>query len=325
MQAAIFLLSHTEDVEHRPSYSLTGRQDAAREALLDTTEELAEELREAGGDLAAHSGITKLKARLASDVRRMYISLLDHSIKGSEYGSALVSFLMVLALRPDNTWESYANYTPKLSVLMAISRLFVVLHAFEEAQTEVQQAVDGGEEKAAAEQRLPSVFERVRDMTRRFMVSGGDGWATTPAQFILRLRNYGMHAQSNDITSGSLTWEGEAATYKGLRVTVSGVQSMLRQALHAASELLYRSLLFVDGEGALPAIPWGTIVDNAADSTIGHSVVSMLLGLEPSSQGWLFRQIWSSAERRRAWSVDTEGARSARAYGGDGEALRARD
>jgi hypothetical protein len=160
-----------------------------------------------------------------------------------------------------------------------------------------------------AEEQSPSHFELISDMTRRFMVGSGEGWQTTPTQFIVRLRNYGVSAAQNDAKQGSVSCDGEDAIYKGIRTSVVGLQSMLQTTLQRAEEVLSGELLFVDGfhTGAspqdlgLPAIPWDRILDNAADATIGHSFVNQLLELDETSDGWVMKKITSSDSLRRAW------------------------
>ncbi|KAJ4137999.1 hypothetical protein NW754_001359 [Fusarium falciforme] len=91
---------------------------------------------------------------------------------------------------------------------------------------------------------------------------------------------------------GSVSWDDENAVYKGIRINVLGVQSILHTALRRAETLLYKHLLFCGEyddqspvELRLPEIPWGEIIDNAADATIGHSFVSTLFQLLPDSDG----------------------------------------
>ena len=67
----------------------------------------------------------RLYQDLDDAVMEMYLSMLDHYTKATEYDSVLVSFIMVLSVRPDKTWETFVNLTPKLSAIMAISRLFI--------------------------------------------------------------------------------------------------------------------------------------------------------------------------------------------------------
>jgi hypothetical protein len=145
------------------------------------------------------------------------------------------------------------------------------------------------------------------EMTRRFLVGGAEGWDTTPTQFIIRLRNYGMAASGYQAMPGSVSWDNEDAIYKGIRINVLGVQSMLQAALRRAETLLYGHLLFCEEykdqstiELGLPQIPWDELIDNAADASIGHSFVDNLFQQLPERNGWAFRKMWTNAALRKA-------------------------
>ena len=141
------------------------------------------------------------------------------------------------------------------------------------------------------------------------MVGGGEGWQTTPIQFIVRLRNYGVSAAQNDAKQGSVSWDGEGAIYKGIQTSVVGIQSMLQTTLQRAEEILFKELLLVHNycagaspqELSLPVIAWDKVIDNAADATIGHSFVDQLLELDPTSDGWVLKKIMTSDSLRRLW------------------------
>jgi len=108
----------------------------------------------------------------------------------------------------------------------------------------VQHRVEQGQTRGEAEEKSPGHFEIMSEMTRRFLVGGAEGWDTTPTQFIIRLRNYGMAASGSQAIPGSVSWDNEDAIYKGIRINVLGVQSMLQAALRRAETLLYKHLLF---------------------------------------------------------------------------------
>ncbi|KAJ3453241.1 hypothetical protein MRS44_018896 [Fusarium solani] len=296
-----------EDAADRPPFKLTERQSAAFDTMMDHAAELAD-TPNGPGDVSILSRIKELHTMLEEAALAFYVSVLDHFTKSTEYDSVLVSFLMVLSIRNDNTWESYTNFTPKLSAVMAISRVFLVKYTVETRARYIQRRVEQGQTREEAEENSPGHFEIMSEMTRRFLVGGAEGWDTTPTQFIIRLRNYGMAADGNKAMPGSVSWDDENAVYKGIRINVLGVQSMLHTALRRAETLLYKHLLFCGEyddqspvELGLPEIPWGEIIDNAADATIGHSFVSTLFQLLPDSDGWAFRKVWSNETLRRAW------------------------
>jgi hypothetical protein len=95
--------------------------------------------------------------------------------------------------------------TPKLSAIIAISRLFIITYTVGKRKSLVDGQVKGSVTKEKAEEHSPSHFKLISDLTRRFIVRGGEGWQTTPTQFIVRLRNYGISAAQNDAKQGSVS------------------------------------------------------------------------------------------------------------------------
>lgn len=131
------------------------------------------------------------------------------------------------------------------------------------------------------------------------MVGGGEGWETTPTQFVIRLRNFGMAINSNTAAQGSISWDKEHIIFKGTRLSVLDIQAMMQMAVQQAEEVLYKDLLFcrefIDQtpiELGLPEIPWDKLLDNAADATIGHSFIDNLYQHNRgASKGWIIRRI----------------------------------
>jgi superfamily II DNA helicase RecQ len=191
---------------------------------------------------------------------------------------------------------------------MAISRVFLVKHTVDKRDLYIKKRVEEGQSRQEAEEKSPGHFEIMSEMTRRFLVGGAEGWDTTPTQFIIRLRNYGMAASGQEAIPGSVSWDNEDVIYKGIRINVLGVQSMLQAALQRAETLLYKHLLFCEEykdqpttELGLPEIPWDELIDNAADASIGHSFVDNLFQLLPESNGWTFCKMWINPTLRKAW------------------------
>lgn len=305
-----------EDPGRRPPFKLSMRQQDTYESMMDHADALADAWAAHGGDVEA-AEVVRLLDLLEVDVLTLYISILDHFTKDTEYDSVLVSFLTVLSIRADGTWESYDNFTPKLSAIMAISRLSIIQYAIYQRKQSIQQKIQDGQSEKEAEETSPGHFSLISEMTRRFMVGGGEGWETTPTQFIIRLRNFGMAAHNNTAARGSVSWDREQCVYQGSKHSVISVQAMLRSVVHQLEKVLYCELLFCSGftdqtpsELSLPGIPWDELLDNAADDTIGHSFVDKLFQHDDgASRGWLIRTILQSISLRDAWVrlVDEEG------------------
>ncbi|KAF4995459.1 hypothetical protein FDECE_12796 [Fusarium decemcellulare] len=302
-----------ESKAERPPFKLTRRQTAAFDAMMDHAADLTD-ISEGSADVeesASPSRIRDLHLLLEETALEFYISVLDHFTKTTEYDSVLVSFLTVLAIRNDDTWETYTNFTPKLSAIMAISRVLLVKYTVDKRARYIQRRIEQGQSREEAEDGSPGHFEIMSDMTRRFLVGGAEGWDTTPTQFIIRLRNYGMATDQTRAVSGAVAWEGEDIIHKGIRLNVLGVQSMLHTALRRAERLLYKNLLFCQEYYdeppvalGLPEIPWSELIDNAADAAIGHSLARALIQMLPESNGWVFRKVWADASLRKAWFDD---------------------
>lgn len=292
----------------RPPFKLSRRQTEAYEAMMAHADDLTDAWEEYKEDRQAEP-VARLLTALEDNILELCISILDHLTKDTEYNSILVSFLTVLSIRPDDTWEGYSNFTPKLSAIMAISRLLVVKYAVDQRAKLIQRKRQWGQSQEEAEESSPSHFELVSNITRRFMVGGGEGIQTIPIQFIVRLRNYGMAAHNNTATRGSVSWDKEDIVFKGSRINILNVQGMLQTALRQAESVLYKNLLFCKGFTdqspaalGLPVIPWDELLDNAANIAIGLSLVDSLYRHDNgASKGWVFQKIWTDNARRGAW------------------------
>lgn len=161
-----------EDKADRPPFKLSRRQQSAYDTMMEHADDLTDAWREHSGDPEAPA-VSKLLDQLESDVLELYISVLDHFTKDTEYESVLVSFLTVLSIRADGTWEGYASFTPKLSAIMAVSRLCLIKYAVDQRAKAIKQRVQRGQSQEEAEENSPSHFALISEMTRRFMVGGG--------------------------------------------------------------------------------------------------------------------------------------------------------
>ena len=93
-----------EDKTDRPPFKLSRRQQNAYDIMTVHADDLTVAWKDHGGDPEVPE-ISRLLDLLESDVLELYISVLDHFTKDTEYDSVLVSFLTVLSVRADGTWE----------------------------------------------------------------------------------------------------------------------------------------------------------------------------------------------------------------------------
>ncbi|KAG7416705.1 hypothetical protein Forpi1262_v016777 [Fusarium oxysporum f. sp. raphani] len=194
---------------------------------------------------------------------------------------------------------------------MAISRLCIIKYAVEQRAKTIKQKMQQGQSQEEAEENSPSHFALISEMTRQFMVGGGEGWETTPTQFIIRLRNFGMAAQNNTAAHGSVSWDKsrEELIYKGIRLSVLDVQAMMRLAVQQLETILYKDLLLFaeyseqsPAELGLPEIPWDQLLDNAANETIGHSYIDTLFQRDGGARkGWVIKKVLQDSSLRSKW------------------------
>ncbi|KAF6793337.1 hypothetical protein CMUS01_16109 [Colletotrichum musicola] len=311
LMAYIVRVMTIEDKNERPPFRLTSRQTKAYETMMDVAEVLGEVVDEAGGDLEGPEA-KRLIGELEKAVLDMFLSVLDHETKQSEYENILVSFIAVLSIRADHGWEDHGSFTPKLSAIAAMSRLFVVKRAVDRRNELIEEKVSRGMGREEAEEKSASHFDLVRDMTSRFLVMGEQGTWTTPMQFLFRLRNWGMAANSKTASRGSVSWDDNDMVFKGSRINVLEIQAMIRAALAQLEALLFRELLFFGeyteqspGELGVPEIPWPSINDDASDATIGLSLTDAIYRVDGGkSKQWLFRRVWKSDRLRRDFFPD---------------------
>lgn len=297
-----------EDAKQRPPFRVSRQQKEAYESVMKEADEL-DDVWIANNGVLPKSAVERAKQRLDPAVLDLCLSLLDDETKDAEYQNITVSFITVLSIQDDGTWESYMSFTPKLSGLIAVARLLVIKKAVSARRDSIESKVAQGMSREDAEEESPSHYELVSDMVRRFMVAGGEGSETMPMQFIYRLRSYGMAANADEAADGSVSWEKEQLTFKGLRFGVPQIQASLVTAWTAAEAILFRDLLFCPGytkEGVrpheVPDIPWDEVIDNAAERRIGYSMADAMAQHDSGkSRGFLFRRLYNNEQLSQHW------------------------
>ncbi|KAL9567428.1 hypothetical protein ACKAV7_008378 [Fusarium commune] len=213
-----------EDAADRSPFKLTKAQTAAFNMMIDYAAELIG-IKNNIEPMPTSSRIHELYELLENAALASYISVLHQFTKAIECDNMLVSILTVLGIRDDKTWESFANFTPKLSAILAISRVFLVKYTADKKALYIQLRVEKGKSRHEVEETSVGHLEIMSMMTRRPFIGGVEGWDTTPTQFIIRLRIYGMAASGQQEMPGA---------------------SMLQAALQRAEALLYKHLLFCE-------------------------------------------------------------------------------
>ncbi|KAL6351699.1 hypothetical protein LRP88_15016 [Fusarium phalaenopsidis] len=221
----------------------------------------------------------------------------------------MVSFLTVLSISPDGSWLGFETFTPFLSALVSISRLLILREVARKRDKAIQQHAELGSSLLEAREASPGYFELVQQLVTRCMLNSPAGADTTPMQFILRLRSYGIAAKANTAQPGYISWEGETILYRGNRLSLPSLQHILQAALDEARLLLFQGLLMQesytleDSQPALvPSIPWDSIQDNPTDNSVGYSFLDSLYEVaRGGTKSWLFSFLWEDPILKARW------------------------
>jgi hypothetical protein len=99
------------------------------------------------------------------------LAMFNHELKAGEYESSIISVLVVLELNLEiEGWTTAINYTLVLSVVVTIIRGLVVYRVWLTYQNAIQVGVEGGMEEREARERVPSIFEEVKEIVQKFII-----------------------------------------------------------------------------------------------------------------------------------------------------------
>jgi hypothetical protein len=284
---------------------------------MEVGDKLEERWKVARGQLSDRI-FTQLIEDLKHETLRLFMTILRQQTKDSEHESIMVSFLSVLSIAPDGSWHQYDAFTPWLSGLVAISRLFILREAHLIRWNAIEAAVTSGRSTEEAELNAPGILSLVERRTSQCMLSSTPGAEATPMQYVLRLRSYGIAAKSNTASPGYISWDNLDLLYKGNRLPLPHLAQLLQSSLTAARQVLFRDLLFqqdysvLDAQPAtIHAIPWGKLQDNANDDALGYSIANSLYEVAgEESRTWLISKIWKTPELRVRWYQNSTTASS---------------
>ena len=210
-----------------------------------TTGQLAalDRMAEAGTSLLWQSSSVELE-RLDRACLALSIALLDHALKGDIYESAVVGFLAVLGLDPQQqTFRNPYSYTSYLSGLVKIAQMLVA-----------EQAVRVAESGSVAH---PT--DALDDMRARFLLYG----AQVPFGWIARLRAYGKKVQNSTTSLGYIYWsdDEQTLTYRDLTLTMTGLRDFVRIQVELAQQSLEELFLLHEEETRGDVVPAFNLYD----------------------------------------------------------------
>lgn len=139
------------------------------------------------------------------------ISLLDYTLKGDLFESAVVGFLAVLGVDPEKKiFRGAHSYTSYLLAFVKIAQMLVIQRA-------VIMAEEGDIDHPA---------DILDEMRERFMIHG----SRSPFNWVLRLRVYGKKIRNTTISLGYIYWsdDHEKLTYKTLEMTMTDFKNFVR-------------------------------------------------------------------------------------------------
>lgn len=97
------------------------------------------------------------------------MAYLDHQIPKYDDKNAIISALAVLGIRDDGGWHDSTDYTPVLSAVVKVARLFAMRWAYRQLEAEVKTTIRlrNSEEKIAARLYLCACMPAfMRDMSQ---------------------------------------------------------------------------------------------------------------------------------------------------------------
>lgn len=297
-----------DDPARRPPFKVSNKQKNAYDSLMEISDDIEDYWKQSQGDLSDQRVIETFD-RLKEATLRFFMSLLCQHAKDAEHDCLMVSFLTVLSIAPDGTWHGFGILTPWLSAIVSISRLLILREAHLIRSKEVDQKVANGLSIAAAQESAPGILKLVEHRTSQCMLSSTAESEATPMQYIFRLRSYGIAANANSASPGSLTWDGLDIIYKGIRLPLQNLSTLQQSIVDAARLTLFQDLLFQqdyslldDQPALLPPIPWDSIQDNAREETLGYSFLeSLYQAAGESTRTWAIAHIWNRPELRARW------------------------
>jgi hypothetical protein len=297
-----------EDEDKRPPYQFTTGQQAAWNSFIRDARTRHDAIQ---GNIEAAKSMPTDEA-MDRQCLEMVILFLDHQVGDNEHRNAIISALAVLGIREDGGWCDPSDYTPVLSAVIKVARMFAISWAYRQREEDMQltMRVHNMVERLARE-RVPGMFPRVRKMVRKFMTRVGDGRSEQPGpmDWILETRTYGMHIRFNTTAGGSIDWKGDQVQYKRTKFTMRQLTEMIHAVVGEARELLCK-LTMVDsseeGLSKLPHIPWHRLEDDNSEAKVGYSFLedSRNTWLK-QGKGWVYTRIVECKKLRKEWiSID---------------------
>ncbi|PCG88207.1 hypothetical protein PENOC_112060 [Penicillium occitanis (nom. inval.)] len=225
------------------------------------------------------STLAEARALLDRACLHLSIALLDHTLKGDLFESALVGFLAVLGVDAEKrTWRDAYTYTPLLSGIVKMAQMLVVQEAVMQAD----------------EDQVEHPADALDEMRERFMVHG----TRSPFAWITRLRTYGKKVQNTTTSLGYIYWseDQERLSYKGLEMTMESFRRFVQTEVREAQQSLETLFLLHEEESresVIPSIPLSRLQDDPSESRLGWNFLQDARNAEalPNGRRWLLDRV----------------------------------
>jgi len=216
------------------------------------------------------------------------IALLDHTLKGDLFESAIVGFLAVLGVdyEKETLIKAY-SYTPFLSAFVKVGQMLVV-------QSAVLAVEDGT---------CDDPGDRLDEMRERFLMHG----SRSPFNWVLRLRAYGKKIRNSTTSLGYIHWsdDNETLYYKDLELRMKDLREFIRAQVELLQSQLEDLLLLHADEDRATVVPRfhaRDLRDNAANTSNQWNFLRdpRNQGILPSGERWILDRViaqsWLHAE-----------------------------
>ena len=269
-------LWRTQHREIRPQYVLT---EAQTDALLFLKRLCRNQVSEDTPTDTQQEGIAK---QIEHACMAFWLAMLDHDIGDSEHSNGIISALAVLAIDERNKgWKPATIYTPILSAIITISRSMVVYKAYDSRNATVKRLMRAElMSEAKARQVAPSIFDRVQEMSNKFMMLADKDHKPTPMDWMLHIRTLGMRIRYTTNAPGTVEWQGNEITIGQASFRLADLRSTVQGLYNSTRIQLFQKVVMLDvddhgrprsGSGSqntttLPELNMDDIKDNPSDT-----------------------------------------------------------
>ena len=299
----VWYRTQQQDEETRPPYQFTSTQQATWDKFVQNAQ-----VRDGifQGMSSGAPGTILSDGSFDCQCLEVVMAFLDHQIPDGDYQNAIISALAVLGIREDGGWHDPSDYTPVLSAVVKVARMFAISWAYQQREADVKTTMrERNMEERLARESVPGMFPRVRRMVRRFMTRVGDGRTAQPGpmDWILETRTYGMHIRFNTTAGGSIDWNKDQVQYKRVRFDMGQLAEMMFAVVGEARGLLAELAMVGEDEiSKLPAIPWERFEDDNSEDQVGYSFLrDRRNAWLNEGKGWAIRQIAESKALQKEW------------------------